>query len=155
MVLEPNNAKNQTNLLLCQSYYFVYTSFISIPIINLNLLQLFHVTQNLRFISVSVSIPHIHICFSDELRARFCSIPRLEILISLPLNQPNNFYVFATFILHDSTPLRQFRFTTNLEFSNHNSLSFELYAIGADIAQQPNQFTLSWMTLQGFHQFTP
>jgi len=38
-----------------------------------------------------------------------------------------------------------------LEFSNHNGLSFELYAIGADIAQQPNQFTLPGMTLQGFH----
>jgi len=31
----------------------------------------------------------------------------------------------------------------------------ELYAIGADIAQQLNQFTPPWMTLQGFHQFAP
>jgi len=37
--------------------------------------------------------------------------------------------------LHDSTPLRQIRFTTNFEFSNHN-ISSELYAIGADIVQQ-------------------
>jgi len=79
----------------------------------------------------------------------------LEILISLPLNEPNNFFVFATFILHDSTPSRQFRFITNFEFSNQNILSFKLYAIGADTSQQPNQFTPPWMTLQGFHQFAP
>ena len=99
-------------------------------------------TQNLRFSSVSVPLIHIS-SFLDEIHARFCSFSRLEILISLPLNQPNNFYVFATYILHDSTPSRQFRFIANSEFSNQNSLSSELYAIGADTSQQPNQFYTS------------
>ena len=121
-------------LLLCLYILYINSNY------KFNLLQSFHVTQNLRFSSVSVQRIHIS-SFSDELHARFCFISRLEILISLPLNQSNKFYVFATFIFHVSTPSRQFRFTINFEFSNHNSLSSELYAIGADIAQPPNQFT--------------